>query len=271
MTDAAAVARRLCDAQAARQLVAPPSTEDPAFDLTAAYAVERAITRLRRDGGHQVVGRKVGYANKAVWRIKKLDTLVWASMYDDTVECAGTGQATLSIVPLVAPKLEPEIVFKLRQPIAARASDAGAALASAEWLALGFEIIDCPYPDWTFEPVDFVAAGGLHARLIVGAPQPVTADRMATLVDQLATFKVRLSCDDRLVDEGSGRNALRSPALSLAELAAALGRRPDAEPLAAGELVSSGTLTESHRIATGETWRATLHGLDVDALTVRVT
>ena len=30
------------------------------------------------------VGRKVGFANKAMWRVLKLDTLVWAHMYDDT-------------------------------------------------------------------------------------------------------------------------------------------------------------------------------------------
>jgi hypothetical protein len=34
-----------------------------------------------------------------------------------------------------------------------------------------------------------------------------------------------------LVEEGSGKNSLRSPALCLAELAAAIAKQPGAEPL----------------------------------------
>ena len=46
------------------------------------------MKRRRVAAGHRVVGVKVGYANKAVWRVLKLETLVWASMYDDTVRFA---------------------------------------------------------------------------------------------------------------------------------------------------------------------------------------
>ena len=76
--------------------------------------MERELSRRRQAEGRTVVGRKVGYANKAVWRALKLDTLVWADMYDDTVRHAPATTATLhcSIAPLVAPKIEPEIVFR---------------------------------------------------------------------------------------------------------------------------------------------------------------
>ena len=40
-----------------------------------------------------------------------------------------------------------------------------AVLASVEWLALGFEIVDSVFADWKFQPADFVAAFGLHAAL----------------------------------------------------------------------------------------------------------
>ena len=57
----------------------PPSTNDPAFDVTAAYAVGAEIERFRAEAGHVMVGRKVGYANKAMWRVLKLDSLVLGS------------------------------------------------------------------------------------------------------------------------------------------------------------------------------------------------
>src|SRR4051812_24316019 len=71
--------------QARRSDVTLPSARDGSFGLDAAYAVERELSRRRRAEGHAAVGRKVGYANKAVWRALKLETLVWADMYDDTV------------------------------------------------------------------------------------------------------------------------------------------------------------------------------------------
>jgi 2-keto-4-pentenoate hydratase len=143
-------------------------------------------------------------------------------------------------------------------------------LESVEWLALGFEIIDCVFPGWTYQPADFVAAYGLHAALIVGKPQSIEPAMIPALVDDLARFSVRLMKNGELVEEGSGKNALRSPARSLGELAAAISRQPDAEPLAAGELVSSGTLTTSTPIAPGELWEAKVDGLALASLAVQI-
>jgi 2-oxo-3-hexenedioate decarboxylase len=242
----------------------PPSDRDASFELTTAYSVEAEVARLRRASGHATVGRKVGYANRAAWRVLKLNTLVWSHMYDDTVQFADEHIASLSIELLSSPKIEPEIVFRLKRPLVSSGDlDAAAVLDSVEWLALGFEIIDCPFPAWKFQPADFVAACGFHAALVVGAPRLVEPANIPTLAEQLPRFKISLLKNKELVDEGSGRNSLRSPALCLAELAAALARDPAAEPLAAGELVSSGTLTEAQPIGAGERWTARVEGIDL--------
>ena len=269
--NASAFASELTVAYAGRHVMpAPLSSRDPAFDLSAAYAVEAELVRLRRAAGHATVGRKVGYANKAVWRALKLETLVWAHMYDDTVQFAGGNASALDIGRMYSPKIEPEIVFKLGSGIGDQGSgDAGVALGAVEWIALGFEIIDCPFADWKFQPSDFVAAYGLHAALIVGEPRPVDAATIPTLVEQLAQFKVRLLKNGEAVADGSGKNSLRSPALCLGELAAAISRRMPEEPLSAGELVSSGTLTESQPITVGELWTATVEGIELPSLTLR--
>jgi 2-oxo-3-hexenedioate decarboxylase len=269
-----ALADALVEAYARRQfLPAPPSSSVPGFDLASAYAVEAELVARRRASGRSTVGRKVGYANKAVWRALKLETLVWAHMYDDTVRFADGNAALLAIGRMVSPKIEPEIVFKLRTPIGTADGplEPAAVLEHVEWLALGFEIIDAVYADWKFQPSDFVAAYGLHAALVVGDPKPIGRDVIPALVDDLARFKVALLKDGQVAQEGSGRNSLRSPALCLGELAAAIARRPGAEPLGAGEYISSGTLTESTAIAPGETWTAHLAGLDLPDLTLRTT
>jgi 2-keto-4-pentenoate hydratase len=253
-----------------RVLTTPPSSRD-GLDLPTAYAVERELVRMRRAAGRQSVGVKVGYANKALWRALKLETLVWAHMYDDTVRYAHGNAAALSLARMISPRIEPEIVFKMKAPLGAGITEAVAALQAVEWLALGFEIIDCPYADWKYQPADFVAAYGLHAALIVGEPHPVTAANIGELVEQLPTFKVRLSKDAQQVENGSGRNSLRSPALCLAELASAMAKQEGAEPLAAGDLVSSGTLTDSTPIQPGATWTASVEGLALSTLALTLT
>jgi 2-oxo-3-hexenedioate decarboxylase len=267
--NAADLARTFLAARANREEIAElPSSHDAAFDMDAAYAVQAELTRLRVESGHKIAGRKVGYANKALWRMLKLETLVWANMYDDTVHQPQAGPVELPASAFRSPRIEPEIVFRLKQPIASSGLDAAAALAAVEWMALGFEIIDCPFADWTFQPVDFVAAGGLHAALVVGEPLKIESERIPELVNQLASFKLQLSESDQAMEEGSGKNSLRSPALCLAELAGAALRRGD--PLGAGELISTGTLTNALGIDSGDEWRADAEGLPVASLELRL-
>jgi 2-keto-4-pentenoate hydratase len=228
------------------------SSRYPDFDMPAAYAVEAEFRRLRLESGRSVTGRKVGFANKAMWRALKLETLVWASMYDDTTHDSAS---QLPLTHFMGPRIEPEIVFKMKRPLAG-APDAATALGHVEWLAIGFEIIDCPFPGWQFKPVDFVAAYGLHRALVIGEHHPAES----SLLDALAAFKLKLYKNGELIEEGAGKNSLRSPALCLAELARATGG------LDAGELISTGTLTGAQSIAAGETWNVAVDSLPLPEL-----
>jgi 2-oxo-3-hexenedioate decarboxylase len=223
---------------------------------------------MRQAEGRTTVGRKVGFANKAMWRVLKLQTLVWAHMYDDTVVDASGGQTSLSIARMLSPRIEPEVVFKLRQsPVSA---DPAAVLESVEWVALGFEFVDCPFPEWKFQPVDFVATFGLHAALVVGEPRAIGSGDIPLLVEQLGAMKVRLSRNGELVEEGFGKNALRNPATCLGELASALAAQPGADPLAPHELVSTGTLTAAQPVTAGERWDVRAEGIELAPLTLNL-
>jgi 2-oxo-3-hexenedioate decarboxylase len=270
-TDIEAVARELFSAYETGQMVAVPPSARPGFDLNMAYAVESLLKKFREDQGHKAVGRKVGYANKAMLRALKLETLAWAHMYEDTVHYSDGNSAELSLPRRRALKIEPEIVFGLKQTLTGQGLDAAAALAAADWLAIGFEIIDCPFPDFKFQPIDFVASFGLHAALVVGEKVQLQAELIPKLVEQLPRFKVRMFNHGELVEEGSGKNSLKSPALCLAELGAAIERRFPSELLQAGELVSSGTLTGGHSTDQGDLWRVEVEDLPLPSLTLRLT
>jgi 2-oxo-3-hexenedioate decarboxylase len=261
------LAREITDAYAARTIIPAPSSREGGIDLNTAYAVEAEIAKARRASGHQTVGWKVGYANKAIWHALELETLVWAHLYDDTVRYADWNDGTLSIASMIAPKIEPEIVFQLARP--PDSSDPIAVLEATEWYALGFEIIDCVFPDWKFQPADFVAARGMHAALIVGEPVYVEPEDIARLVTDMAAFTLRLLRNNELVEEGAAKNALESPALCVGELGEALKRR-GGETLQAGDLISTGTLTTSLPIHAGDTWIASLSGIPPSSLTLRI-
>ncbi len=268
--DVESLARELQSAHESGQMVASPPSERPGFDLDTAYDVEATLKRFREARGHKAVGRKVGYANKGMWRLLKLETLVWAHMYEDTVHYSDGNRGAVSIAHPRSLKVEPEIVFGLKESLRGESSDAHATLESSDWLALGFEIIDCPFPDWKFQPSDFVASYGLHAALVVGEKMRVRPDLIAKLVDELPRFKVRVSKSGEFVEEGSGRNSLKSPALCLAELGAAVAKRFPSQPLGAGEIVSSGTLTAGHLTSCGDLWSFEVEGLSLPSLTLRL-
>jgi 2-oxo-3-hexenedioate decarboxylase len=260
----------LCGYETVQMVEIPPSSRR-GFDLDAAYEVEAKLKQFREAAGHRAVGRKVGYANKALWRVLKLETLVWAHMYDDTLHYASGNSAALAVPRARSLKIEPEIVFGVKRPMTHEGLDATTALAHVDWLALGFEIIDCPFPGWKFQPSDFVASFGLHAALVIGENVKVQSELIPQLVDELPRFKVRMLKDGEFVEEGSGKNSLKSPALCLGELGAAILRRSPSEPLRAGEIVSSGTLTAGHPTAQGDLWTAEVEGISLPSLTLRLT
>jgi len=262
------LARELLTAYEAGEVVPVLPSSRSGFDLNAAYDVEATLKRLREASGARAVGRKVGYANKAMWRVLKLQTLLWAHMYHDTVHYCDGNSAMLTLPHARSLKVEPEIVFGLKQAIATEGLDAAAALQHVDWVAIGFEIIDCPYPDWKFQPADFLASFGLHAALVVG--ERVQANSIASLLEELSRCKVRVSKNGEFVEEGSGKNSLTSPAACLAELSAAILRRFPNEPLGAGEVVSSGTLTAGHLAATGDHWTVDVSGLPLPSLALQL-
>jgi len=264
------LAQELLSASDTGQMIAVLPSSRTGFDLNSAYEVEARLKQLRESQGHRAVGWKVGYANKAMWRILKLETLVWAHMYEDTVHYAANNEAALTISHPRSLKIEPEIVFGLKQPITSPGRDATTVLGSVEWFAMGFEIIDCPYPGWQFQPSDFVASFGLHAALVVGDKTSVRPETLAKLAEDLPRFTVRMLKGGEFVEEGSGKNALRSPALCLAELGGAILRSFPDQPLSTGELISTGTLTAGHPIEKGDRWTAEVHGLALPPLTIHL-
>jgi 2-keto-4-pentenoate hydratase len=226
--------------------VPPFSERHPGLTPESGYAAAQRLHAHRLAQGWKPVGRKIGFTNRTLWQRYGVHEPMWGWVYDRTLIEARNNTASVALKGLTQPRIEPEIAFKLK-------SAPGKNLADCiEWMAHAVEIVQCHHPQWKVTIADCTADNGLHGRLIVGSPMPLS--------DNLAQVEARLFKGDRLVDKGIGANVLGGPLLSLAHLVELLKNRLDA-PLRAGEIITTGVLTDAHPVAPGETWRTELTGL----------
>ena len=266
-TDLEVIADRLIAAYDNATTVAPITTRHPDFDVAAGYEVLRRIEARRVASGWRPVGRKIGFTNRTIWPRYGVYLPMWAHVWSHTVHQATAGRATLALAPFVQPRIEPEVVFKLKAPVPVTA-DAQAALGCIEWIAPGFEIVQSHFPDWKFAAADCTAAFGLHAALVVGEPLAVTDRNRAELAAALPGFTLTLRRAGKVIDTGVGASVLDSPALALVHLARVLEGQPRFPSLAAGEIVTTGTVTDAWPVAPGEVWTSDYGALGLAGVTL---
>src|SRR5690606_20815510 len=128
--------------------------------------------------------------------------------------------------------------------------------------AHGFEIVQSIFPAWKFTPADTVAAYGLHGALLIGPRHKVTAEGGWALM--LETFEIDLFRNGALADRGRAANVLDGPLHALRHLVELLAEDRVNPPLAAGEIVTTGTLTRALPVMDGETWHTVLTGVPLE-------
>lgn len=265
------IARELLDALDRGGTIPSVIEPNPGFGWEQGYQVAAAILELRRARGEKTVGRKIGFTNRNIWPEYGATAPIWAHVYDRTVVMAEDSRAVIALKGSARPRLEPEIAFKLKAPLPAGVADPARILERIEWVAASFEIVDCHFAGWKFQSAESVADFSLHWRLIVGAPHSVRAQEIPALAAQLRNCRVTLSRDGEVRDRGVGANALGHPAAALAHLATVLAGQASFEPLAAGEIITTGTLTAALPIAAGERWVSDYAGLPVTGLELTLT
>jgi 2-keto-4-pentenoate hydratase len=270
VVDVTAVADRLIAAYDGATTLPPISATDPGFDVAAAYDVLAEIERRRRAQGWRSVGRKIGFTNRTIWARYGVWQPMWAHVWTHTVQHAPDGRAVQSLARLVQPRIEPEVVFRLAAPLPVT-DDPLAILACVEWMAPGFEIVQSHFPNWKFTAADCTAAFGLHGALVVGAPVPIASADRTRIAAALPAFTLRLSRGDTVVDTGTGANVLGSPVQALAHLARVVAAQPWAPPLQAGEVITTGTVTDAWPVAPGETWTSDYGALGLTGLELTFT
>lgn len=273
-TQANRYAHQLLDARA-RCVQIPPLSGSAALTTADGYDIARSILDIRIASGEIPVGRKIGFTNRKVaarYGISgPIDASIWATMFDGTVRYTEDNHGVQSLKGALQPRIEPEIVFMLGRTPAPDASIEELA-DCLEWMAHGYEIDVCPFPNWKFEAVDAIAAFGMHGALILGEPRVLSAATRRNLGETLANASVSLSCSAQpsftLMAAGFGSDVLGNPVNALWELHRTLQSQSQFAPLTAGEIITTGSWTDGYPVLPGQTWTTAFSGLSLAGLTL---
>jgi 2-oxo-3-hexenedioate decarboxylase len=267
-SEIARYADELLDALDRNALIQPITERDATFDEVAAYQVNAELFRRRVARGEQPIGRKIGFTNRTIWPEYGVYTPMWAHVYDTTVQFFDGNAGSQAIGHLAQPRIEPEILLHFKcSPLGAKTE--AEILDCIDWIAHSVEIVQSHFPDWKFKAADTAAAFGLHGALMVGPPTPIAElGTPEELIATLRTFKIALSRNGEVQAHGGGFNVLDSPLLAFAHLQTALEGLPQFEPVQAGEIVTTGTLTAALPINPGETWSTEFDGIVLEGLRI---
>lgn len=229
MTESERVAQRAAELDQALQQAAPiaQSAAGQVLSFAQAYAVQRALRRLRSARGDRRVGVKQGFTSSTM-RDKLgipfpvLGTLHWS------MEVADGG--TFELAGHIAPRLEVEVVFSLSAAVP-RGATRAEVLAAVGGVAAGVEIIDGRYRDFRFAVTDVIADNTSAAAYAVGAWRSGVPE-LGGLPVTLEFNGARLATGDTSVILGHPLDAL----CNAARLADELG-----EPLGIGDIVFAGS------------------------------
>ena len=255
MDDVLACADDLLEARSSARLVQLLSDRFAAFDLVAGYAVADAIRQRRIAAGERPVGYKIGFTNRGIWERYGVHAPIWGPVWDSSLVFIDASEATVSLAPFVQPRLEPEIVVGFAE--APRAGMSVAQLAGCiDWVAHGFEIVHTHFDAWRFRPADTVADFALHGRLLVGPRVPIA--EFDDLPKRLASIDVTLLRDGEAVDRGHSSIVLGGPLHALRIWVDAMAVQTPGWPIRAGDIVTTGTITDAAPMRPGEHWQSGL-------------
>lgn len=245
----------------------PFTTREPGFDLETAYHVAAEVTRMRAAAGARRVGWKIGFTNRTIWDEYGVHAPIWGPMWSTTVieVDPGRGPLPLPVSQLAEPRIEPEIVVRFgRAP--EPGMDEAALFSCLDGLGHGFEVVQSLYPDWRFQAADTVAAFALHGLYRHGGLRAPRPEDFAALSD----FSITLLRGDTVIDVGHGSNVLGGPLTALRHMLDRLPSDPHGAWPAAGDIVTTGTVTRAFPVVAGEVWSSEVRGLAVPGLSVAI-
>ncbi|MFD1210840.1 2-keto-4-pentenoate hydratase [Arthrobacter sp. GCM10027362] len=235
--------------------VAPLRGRLEGMSVQDAYEVQDAQLRHHLTQGRVLAGRKVGLTSPAMQAQLGVDSPDFGFFFTDMVH---RDHARIPASGFIAPKVEPEFGFVLKEDLAGPGVTVEQAAAAIGEIYPAIEIIDSRIADWDIRLVDTVADNASCGAIAVGHTP------LNVAVADLASVACTLRIDGEVRESGTGAAVMGDPVAPLAWLANVLGEQGVA--LQAGQLVLPGSFTKALPVVAGES--ATADFGDLGSLTI---
>jgi 2-keto-4-pentenoate hydratase len=244
------IGAQLFDAEVNHKKIEKLSVAYPGITVDEAYRIQLEAVKLKTEAGQSIVGKKIGLTNLVMQKTLGISEPDYGHVLDSNMASA---DVPLSMSKLIQPQIESEIAFILKHDVQGPGVTAAAIMAATEGIVAAFEIVDCRYQDMKIALQDTVADNASCGAIILGS-------RIVSVKDlDLRTIGLVLEKNGEIIDMGASAAVLGSPAASVAWLAnkiAAYG-----VTLKAGEIIMSGSFTNTHKISAGDSFIASFGGV----------
>jgi 2-keto-4-pentenoate hydratase len=218
--------------------------------LDDAYGVQAALVEQMGSRYGRRVGYKIGITSQRMQKLCGIDHPIAGVVLEKRLMPSGT---TLSLSSLMHLGIEFEICARLGRTLPPRREPYGfeEVAAAVEAVAPAFEIVDDRNSAYPLDLICLVSDNAWNDGLVLGQFKDAWPD--------LASVRGVVERNGEVIDEGHGREVLGHPFEPLRWLANHLSAQGMA--LAAGELVSTGSMVTTRFPAAGEAYRFTVEGV----------
>jgi 2-oxopent-4-enoate hydratase len=222
----------------------PVATLTDQYQLTndEAYAIQLEGMKLRLADGHRIVGKKIGLTSKAMQNALGVFEPDYGYIADYMMGYEGE---TVALSELIAPKVEPEIAFVLKEDLQGPGITVADVLRATAGIMPAIEIIDSRVKDWKIKIQDTIADGASIGRVILSGKLTPIED-----ID-MRYMGLVLVKNGEVVATAAGAAVLGHPANAVAWLANKLAQYNIG--LKKGEIIMSGSFTAACPVADGDT------------------
>ncbi len=245
------LAKRLYDARKSRTQLRHFSSEYPNMTIEDGYAIQTEWVKLEVADGRRIRGRKIGLTSRAMQMASQIAEPDYAPLMDDMFFESGND---ISIDRFIAPRVEVELAFVLREPLKGPSVTLFDVLKATEYITPALEIIDARIEQFDRDTkamrkvFDTIADFAANAGVVLGG-RPVRPDSIDPRWVGAMLYK-----NGVIEETGLAAAVLNHPATGVAWLANKIA--PHGEQLNAGDIVLGGSFTRPTPAVRGDVLHA---------------
>lgn len=212
------------------------SLRHPEMTMDDAYEVQNAIYRAKLKQGRNVIGWKIGLTSKAMQSALGIDIPDSGILFDNMAFDNG---ATVPKGRFIQPRIEAEIAFVMKAPLAGKNISRDDVIAATDFVTPAIEILDTriqrndPKTGKARSVLDTISDNAANAGIVLGDA------RHAIDAHELRWVGAIASRDGEVEETGLGAGVLNDPALSVAWLAQRMAHY--GQTIQAGQIILAGS------------------------------